>query len=149
MKAQYNQSENTLQEQLPEELNPQKHDANAHPELYDEYKIAAERLRTIPCSPEAATVFKDGEVYEEGKDYEVAGAGDWKWCYQLKGNIFARPLTQPVQEDVDLWKGFLSEVAYAHSQFHIDHAAVGVTKAAEILEDRINELKIIYHLTRK
>lgn len=55
-------------------------------------------LRKIPCSPEPG--FKGGEKYTEGVDYEIKGAGDWKWCYQIKGNIFAAPLV-PVKSEYD------------------------------------------------
>lgn len=65
-----------------------------------EYEAHLATLRKIPCSPEPG--FKDGEKYTEGVDYEIKGAGDWKWSYQLKGNIFAIPLV-PVKSEDELW----------------------------------------------
>jgi hypothetical protein len=82
MKSIYDASDNTLQEQS-EKKKPLYYDvylacrsANRYLALtledlnaIIEYEDHLKRLRKLPCSPEAG--FKDGEVYEEGKDYEV------------------------------------------------------------------------------
>lgn len=55
------------------------------------YNTHLATLRTLPCSPECRGLWAEGQKLEEGKDYEIKGADEWKWCYQLKGNVFASP----------------------------------------------------------
>jgi hypothetical protein len=101
LKATYNLSGNFLQERLPEELNPERHDANAHPDLYDEYKRVSSSLRTIPCSEECKSVFRDGGVYEQGKDYEV-GKKHPDETDVAAPQLVAYPLSQTVQEEATI-----------------------------------------------
>lgn len=67
---------------------------NGNLEIYNDH--LASLRRHLPCSPQPG--FKDGEIYVEGVDYEVKGAGDWKWCTQLRGNYFAFPFV-PVKSE--------------------------------------------------
>lgn len=78
MKAKYNATGNYLEEQLPPELDPAIHDANAHPELYEKYKAVLASLRTIPCHPSCVGKWSDGQELTEGKDYELHSFCDFK-----------------------------------------------------------------------
>jgi hypothetical protein len=59
-------------------------------------------LKEIACEPGCKEVWKDGDAVVEGKDFIVLGAGDWKWCTELKGNVFASPIKAESEDDV--WK---------------------------------------------
>jgi hypothetical protein len=76
----------------------------AHTQEYDErlaeYNAHIASLRRIPCQPEPG--FVNQQSYEQDKDYVIKTAGDWKWCYQLKGNIFAAPLTR-AEDELNNW----------------------------------------------
>jgi len=69
-----------------------------------EYEMYIASLRTIPCAP--GSIWEEDSLYEEGIDYEIKGADEWKWCYQLTGNIFAAPIPK---ED-DMWMSIIYKV---------------------------------------
>jgi hypothetical protein len=148
LKATYNLSGNFLQERLPEELNPERHDANAHPDLYDEYKRVSSSLRTIPCSEECKSVFRDGGVYEQGKDYEV-GKKHPDETDVAAPELMAFPLSQPVQED-DWAALFL--LIHMNAQEYKDllgNNHPGLPNNEQWHKAMINELKKHFTLQRK
>jgi hypothetical protein len=130
MKSTYNLSGNFLQE-LPEKskpdatrilgANPNGADYEVLDELIDEYNTHIASLRTIPCSEECKSVFKDKEIYEEGKDYMVTN-------YPIPAILpadpkyIAVPLSQPVQED-ELW-----EEVYSLASIHLKPNAIKAFK---------------------
>lgn len=88
--ATYIAEENCLQEQLPPELEPAIHDANAHPELYDEYKACVATLRKIPCDTSCKGLWAGGQKVVEGRDYEV--------------REMPAPRPEPIYETEEDWK---------------------------------------------
>lgn len=72
------------------------------------YEDHVKSLRRIPCSPECDK-WTNGDTLTEGKDYEIKGADEWKWCLQLKGNVFAAPVV-PAQSEDELWKEIFNDV---------------------------------------
>jgi hypothetical protein len=67
-------------------------------------------LKEISCEPECKEVWKDGDTVIEGKDFRVLGAGDWKWCTELKGNVFASPIKVASEDDLmERWKRFVED----------------------------------------
>jgi hypothetical protein len=164
MKAKYNAAENTLQElpeieqplPLPDFIDHGNHWGDYNRDVYNYecnleiYNDHVNSLRTIPCSPEAATVFKDGEVYEEGKDYEVKPVP-----YDMSGPVLtAFPLPRPVQED-DLQKIFDGIKAQCQNSLSDLTSGRGLSSKdyVRIYEDSVFEfiehLKKEFVLTRK
>lgn len=122
MIAKYRATGNYLEEQVPPELDPAVHDANAHPDLYDEYKAVRASLRRIPCHPSCVGKWSDGQELTEGVEYEVK-----KHCLQADNCLLssacitcddtAFPL--PVKSEDDLlanWKTKVEEsrIAFAY-----------------------------------
>lgn len=107
MTATYN-ADNTITEQCQIEkpkkrLAQHKHGTREYYQAIKEwhsYNEQKDQLRTLPCSPECRGLWKPGDQLEEGKDYEVKGAGEWKWASQLKGNVFAAPVAAVKSEDI-------------------------------------------------
>lgn len=120
--ARYNATDNSLQE-LPAMENPEVYDRYAESSSRGEFSIAMtdkeqmelaaylvhrNSLRRIPCSPECDK-WTNGDTLTEGKDYEIKSADEWKWCLQLKGNVFAAPVVTGQSED-ELWKEIFNDV---------------------------------------
>lgn len=115
MNARYNSSDNTLTEisQIEKPVRPNQRDYDqvslggliyyADLKKYfldsDKYNDHIASLRKLPCSPDCVGRFIHDCDYEAGKDYEIKTAGDWKWCTQLKGNVFAAPIVPVKSED--------------------------------------------------
>lgn len=158
MKARYDLPTNTL-EQLPSMEKPDIQEfvnpiwcptgyCPAYHKEITEYNAHIASLQRIPCDPSCREIWADKGEYEEGKDFEIAGAGDWKYCYQLKGNVFARPLSAPVEQD-ELWTEVAKDIALMHSEFWIDRSKLGFDKAYGNLHEKMNKLKSKFSLTKK
>lgn len=142
MKSIYHSDINSMREQPEMEkpdatkilgANPSGADYEVLDELTDVYNAHIASLRTIPCSPEAATVFKHGHVYGEGKDYTVRE----KWDIDNRGNpirkngtYFAFPLPQPVQEDEDRhWQIVVATVILKTQKFDLPDEIIKALKS--------------------
>lgn len=87
--------------------------AYAYERALAEYNAHVAPLRTIPCSPEYKGVFKEGEKYVEGKDYEVQSiCGFYKTdCGKRKHCEDCRLVAFPIQvksEDDIYWYGIIT-----------------------------------------
>lgn len=133
MTATYSLQDNTLTEQ-PGLDKPEQY-FFSHKFAYEEamaiYRAHLATLRTIHCSPECRGLFEIGKVYEEGKDYEIKGAGDWKWCYHLEGKIFAAPVV-PVKSEDD----FLESIDSMDdaSRIFVDKSMAIANRVVEVME---------------
>lgn len=124
MTSKYNKSKHCLVEQnhLPP---PQGNDL----QYSRDFSKHVQSLRAIPCQP--GTIWEEDKLYEEGKDYVIKGADEWKWCYQLHGKIFAAPIPK---ED-DLWM----EIAVKFRLIYTD----------ELELELIQKLSQTYTITKK
>lgn len=124
-KATYNATDNTLTE-LPgpkPENHPSNfpHDSQLFAHWYYEWEKYNERLnqcRTIPCSPECRGLWAEGQVLEEGKDYEVRKCTDPGNCLLEVACVTCKPVAFPLpvmsEDDQDaIWRDVYAEAEAA------------------------------------
>lgn len=149
MTSLYNKADHTLTEQ-PEMEKPDINDFKdpvwcpagdcpAYRGCMSQYEKHLAKLRTIPCDPSCKDLWSDKQILVEGKDYEIKGAGDWKWCYQLKGKIFAAPIL-PAKSEEELLQLARSILA-----------TKGIENLPEILGDELGGriYELLYKITKK
>lgn len=120
--ARYNAKTNTFRE-LPEMEKPDDilqdgfFDSTYEKEM-QEYRNHLASLRTIPCHESCRSVFKDQEVYEEGKDYKL---------YQYEDKlILAYPLSP--QSDDDVWNGLVEKITTGFIDLKTDEEIIADLK---------------------
>lgn len=156
--AQYNKHTNTLKEQpemeKPEAPNLMDYGSSADyidaGSLFSQammvYESHIASLRTIPCSPPCKDIWKDGQVVEEGKDYEVRACCEHQCngvCEQIRATIWVLPVSipiplQPVQsEQEDRWWQIVVATVILKSQ------------KFDMPQEIIKALKSEFHITKR
>jgi hypothetical protein len=94
----------------------------------------------VPCSEECRSIWKDGQVLEEGKDYKVGCPVDKTkaYCQYPKCTciLIAYPIKQDNTNEDDLWKDI---IVYCNKDYYVPMSRSTL----------IEELKKKYNITRK
>lgn len=130
MKAIFNKDTNSITEQAEMEK-PKKplgpvhiSTAYSYDRLRDKYDEHIASLRTIPCSPSCADLWKDGQVVEEGRDYEVIAGTNL-----VNGKRFeiAEPVAPTEQPQEDIWQEFMDDV-YEFTGVRLHERALSIAR---------------------